>query len=187
MPGRIYNKAFEIALEQHGFVTAVDAKDAGFNIRRLNDYKATGLADHFDIGLYRLTAIPPSRFDQYVQAAFWHHKTGVISHETALDLWDVCDINPARIHVTIPFKPRLTRQPPPLYVIHRENLPEAERTWVEDVPIVTLEKAIRQCAGMRTRPDLLRQAVDNGRKEGKLRRSVADELLQELRLDRVAA
>ena len=187
MPGRVYNEAYEIAIDQHGFVTAADAKEAGFDVRRLNEYAETGLADRRGHGLYRLTAIPPSRFDAYVQAAFWHHKAGVVSHETALDLWDVCDINPAKIHVTIPLKPRLTRTPPALYAIHKENLAETDRTILEDVPIVTLEKAIRQCAAMHTRPDLLRRAIDNGRREGKLRPSVADELTIDLRLDRSAA
>jgi predicted transcriptional regulator of viral defense system len=26
----------------------------------------------------------------------------VISHDTALDLWDLCDVNPAKVHVTVP-------------------------------------------------------------------------------------
>jgi predicted transcriptional regulator of viral defense system len=187
MPGRVYNEIFDIAIDQHGFVTAHDAKEAGFDVRRLHDLKVRGQADQLDIGLYRLTAIPPTRFDQYMQAALWHHGLGVISHETALDLWDVCDINPAKLHVTIPFKPRLTRTPPALYVIHKAVLQDRERTVMEAVPIVTLEHAIRQCIGMHTRPDLLRQAIDNGRKVGKLRPSVADQLVQELAPERVAS
>jgi hypothetical protein len=114
-------------------------------------------------------------------------RTGVISHETALDLYDVCDVNPAKIHVTIPFEPRLTRKPPDLYVIHKARLAERDRGVIEGVPVVTLAKAIRESGAMHTRPDLLRQAIDNGRRVGKLRPSVADELVEELGLERVAA
>src|SRR4051812_3136155 len=100
MPGRVYTAIFEIAIEQYGFITATDATDSGFDVRRLNDLKTRGQAEHLGRGLYRLNAIPRTRLDPYIQAALWHHKSGVISHESALDLWDVSDINPGRIHVT---------------------------------------------------------------------------------------
>lgn len=182
VPGRVYTEIFEIATGQYGYITATDAAEAGFDVRRLNDLKARGQAEHLDVGLYRLNAIAPTRFDPYMQATLWHHKTGVISHDTALDLWDVSNINPGKIHITIPFKPRLTRKPPPLYVVHKERLPDHDRTVLEGIPIVTLEKAIRQSAAAHARPDLLWQAIDNGRRDGKLRTGVADELVDELGL-----
>lgn len=187
MPGHVYADILEIAQEQHGYITTKDAKEAGIELQRLNYLKHAGLAEHPAYGLYRINAVPVDPYDQYMRAALWHHGTGVISHETALDLYDVCDINPARIHVTIPFEPRLTRKPPDLYVIHKAVLDERDRGVIEDVPVVTLAKAIRESAAMHTRPDLLRQAIDNGRKVGKLRPSVAEELLEDLQLDRAAA
>jgi hypothetical protein len=117
-----------------------------------------------------------------MQATLWHHMTGEISHETALDLWDVSDINPGKFHITIPFKPRLTRKAPPLYVVHREILANGDRTRFEGIPIVTLEKAIRECGAAHVRPDLLRQAIENGRRTGKLRTAVAEQLADDLHL-----
>jgi hypothetical protein len=108
--------------------------------------------------------------------------TGEISHETALDLWDVSDINPGKFHITIPVKPRLTRKAPPLYLVHREILANGDRTPFEGIPIVTLEKAIRECGAAHVRPDLLRQAIENGRRTGKLRTAVAEQLADDLHL-----
>lgn len=113
-------------------------------------------------------------------AALWHHGAGVISHETALDLYDVSDVNPAKVHITIPRTPRLTRVPPPAYEVHREALDPRDVTRLEGVPIVTLEKAIRQSAAAKLRPDLLQQAIDNGRRTGKLRSGRAAALRAEL-------
>ncbi|HEV7494177.1 type IV toxin-antitoxin system AbiEi family antitoxin domain-containing protein [Baekduia sp.] len=179
MPGKRYNEIFELAAEQYGYVTTGDAREMGIDIRRLSDLKARGQADHPAVGLYRIRAIPPTRWDPYMAAALWHHGAGVISHETALDLYDVSDVNPAKIHITIPRTPRLTRVPPPAYVVHREALDPRDVTRIESVPIVTLEKAIRQCVASKLRPDLLRQAVDSGRRTGKLRSGQVEALLAE--------
>jgi predicted transcriptional regulator of viral defense system len=179
MPGKRYNEIFKLAVEQYGYVTTADAREMGIDIRRLSDLKARGQADHPAVGLYRLNAIPPTRWDPYMAAALWHHGAGVISHETALDLYDVSDVNPAKIHITIPRTPRLTRVPSPAYVVHRAALDLQDVTHLEGVPIVTLERAIRQCVAAKLRPDLLQQAIDGGRRTGKLRRGQVEALLAE--------
>lgn len=45
---------------------------------------------------------------------------------------------------------------------------------------MTLEKAIRQSAVAKLRPDLLQQAIDSGRRTGKLRSDQAEALRAEL-------
>ena len=42
----------------------------------------------------------------------WADRRGVLSHDTALDLYELCDINPARIHITIPTAYRLPKAVP---------------------------------------------------------------------------
>lgn len=38
----------------------------------------------------------------YMAAALWPQGIqGVLTHDTALDLWDVSDVNPAKIHITV--------------------------------------------------------------------------------------
>jgi predicted transcriptional regulator of viral defense system len=39
-------------------------------------------------------------------------RRGTLSHDTALDLHELCDINPAQIHITIPTAYRLQKPVP---------------------------------------------------------------------------
>jgi hypothetical protein len=110
----------------------------------------------------------------------------VLTHETALDLWDVSDVNPAKVHVTVPRDHRPQRDVPKGYVIHREDLDPAEVSATEGVPVVKLAKAIRQSAAEHVRRDLLEQAARNGRSRGLLTAAEHERLVRELGLAAVS-
>jgi predicted transcriptional regulator of viral defense system len=186
MPGSNYNAIYDTAVEQYGFVTTDDVRELGIDTRRLVDMRKHRHLTRVSSGVYRLNAIPATPYDQYMAAVLWHRGLGVLSHETALDLYDVSDINPAKIHVTVPTRPRVTREVPPIYVLYRENLPAREITRFEGIPIVTLETAIRQCAQIHVGRHLLRQAIDNGERTGRLRAAQAAALREELDLPAAA-
>jgi predicted transcriptional regulator of viral defense system len=99
----------------------------------------------------------------------WADRRGVLSHDTALDLHELCDVNPAQIHVTIPTSYRLQKAVPRLYTVHRRDLEETEKTLHEGIPIVTPRRAILDGIESSLRGDLLRQAIDTARKRGQLR------------------
>lgn len=111
----------------------------------------------------------------------------MLSHETALDLWGVSDVNPAKIHITVPSAHRTQREVPPSYVVHRKDLDAGEISEIEGVPVVTLERAIRDCAADRVGLDLVEQAVRNGRDRGLLAAEQAAAITSDLGLDRIAA
>jgi predicted transcriptional regulator of viral defense system len=169
MPGRIYTQLLDVANAQNGFVTAEDAKAVGVNPLRLQDLARRGTAEKVGHGVYRLTAIPATPLDGYMEATLWPYGTrGVLSHETALDLHELCDVNPARIHITVPkaFRPR--RETPKLYVVHRFDLAEGEKTLHEGIPIVTPFRAILDGIEGRLGERLLGQAIENGERRGLL-------------------
>jgi predicted transcriptional regulator of viral defense system len=112
---------------------------------------------------------------------------GALSHETALDLWGVSDVNPAKIHITAPSAHRTQREVPASYVVHREDLDAGEVGEIEGVPVVTLERAIRDCATDGVGLDLIEQAVRNGQGRGLLTAEQAAALTVDFGLDRVAA
>lgn len=170
MPGRIYTQLLDVANAQNGFVTAEDAKALGINPLRLQDLTRRGTAQKVGHGLYRLTAIPATPLDAYMEATLWPHGTrGVLSHETALDLHELCDVNPARIHITVPkaFRPR--RETPKLYVVHRRDLAEEEKTFYEGIPIVTPFRAILDGIEGHLGERLIGQAIDSAGRRGLLR------------------
>jgi predicted transcriptional regulator of viral defense system len=119
----------------------------------------------------------------YMAAALWPQGVrGVPTHETALDLWDVSDINPTKIHITVPKGHRPQRDIPNGYVIHREDLDQAEVGAIEGVPVVKLAQAIRQSAAEHVGRDLLEQAARNGRRRGLLTAGEHERLVRELGL-----
>lgn len=105
------------------------------------------------------------------------------SHETALDLYELSDVNPAKIHITVPKRYRLRRrEPPPSYRFHHEDLDESDITRHEGLPIVT-PKAIRQCHEANLRRGLLRQALEDAKQRGLFTPGTYGGLMRELEFD----
>jgi predicted transcriptional regulator of viral defense system len=167
MPGRNYNALAAIAADQHGMIAPADARRAGIDPHRLVDMERRGAIERVAHGVYRFPLQEPNpELGQLAEAVFWTGRRGVISHDTALDLHELCDINPAQIHITIPTAYRLQKPVPNLYRLHRVDLEADERTLHEGLPIVTPYRAIAGGVESGIRADLLRQAVDTARRRG---------------------
>lgn len=135
--------------------------------------------------VYRLPLTPPGPMDAYMEAVLWPQGVrGVLSHETALDLYELGDVNPAKIHVTLPPGHRIRRAVPPLYRFHHEALTPGDVALLEGIPIVTPARAIRQAAAEHLGDALLGQAIDEGERNGRLTRREAAGLRNELGLER---
>jgi predicted transcriptional regulator of viral defense system len=189
MPGRNFKRLFDVAEENYGYVTTEAAREIGIRPQRLAEMAARGGLRREALGLYRLNPYPTHELDDYRKATLWPRGTeGVLSHETALELYDLGDVNPAKIHITVPKGYRIRRrEPPPAYVFHHEELDEIDATRFEGIPIVTVATALRQCNREGLRRDLLRQALEEGREVGLVHRDDYLALLHELGLDRLAA
>lgn len=108
--------------------------------------------------------------------------TGVLSHQTALSLMELSDVNPARIHLTIPIGYRVRRrQVPDVLVLHWADLPEEDVGSVEGVPVTKAVRTIRDCAEAHIGPALLHQALEDGLRTGWLRPREAMGLKRELK------
>jgi predicted transcriptional regulator of viral defense system len=177
MPGTLYSLLHEHAVEQHGFVTTRDADELGVNPRRLHVMKDRGVLDRVSRGVFRFPDVPAGPLDQYVAATLWPLEArGVLSHATALDLHELCDVNPSRIDVTVPPGFRTIRTPPAVLTLHREVVPDDEITWHEGIPIVSVYRAIRGSIDQHVGWNLIEQAIDMARSRGRLTARQADEL-----------
>jgi predicted transcriptional regulator of viral defense system len=189
MPGRNFNTLHEIAEDNYGFLTVDDARRAGILPQRLAEMARRGSLRREGLGLYRLDPFPAHELDSYRKATLWPYGVeGVLSHETALDLYELSDVNPAKIHITVPKRYRLRRrETPPSYRFHHEDLYARDITRHEGLPIVTPAKAIRQCHEANVRHDLVRQALEDAKQRGLLTRSAYAELMRELEFDSATA
>ena len=187
MPTDRFAELAELAADQYGLFTVQDARRVGYAPNSVAQMARRGRLERVSQGVYRIAFLPGGALGSYMEAALWPVGVkGVLSHATALDLWDVSDINPSKIHITVPRAHRSGREVPRGYVIHREDLDPADVAAIEGVPVVTLPRAIEQCAAAHIGLDLLEQAVRTGRAHGLLSPTQAEALTRELGLDRVA-
>lgn len=165
MPGRVYTELLDLAQDQHGYLRTEDVRDAGFDPKRLVDYERSDLAERVAYGVYRMKAIPPDDLDEYMRAALWPMGAGLLSHETALDLYELCDVNPAGIDVTVPNNYRTHRPVPVLYRLHPRNLASEETKRLRGLPIVTPLRAVLDGIETHMRRELIEQAIQTAERQ----------------------
>lgn len=168
MPGRVYTELLEAANGQYGYVTADDARAGGVDPAFLRVMAHRGLLERTARGVYRFPIVPATALDQYMEAVLWPRTKAVLSHETALDLHDLCDVNPARIHITVPAGYRLRRIVPPMYQLHERDLDDSDVAMHEGIPIITVYRAIVDGIEANIGGHLLDQAVRTARARGLL-------------------
>jgi predicted transcriptional regulator of viral defense system len=165
----IREELWEVALDQYGYVTTLDAARLGVpevELRKLAGRRK--LAKVFQ-GVYRFPEFPVSQNDQFMEAVLWtRDPLAVLSHETALDVRELSDVNPNVIHVTIPKRknPIRRNKMPEVFVVHYEDLRPDQRGWWDQIPCVTVETAIDQTTVSLPRPDLVGQAIGQAEAQG---------------------
>jgi predicted transcriptional regulator of viral defense system len=92
----------------------------------------------------------------------------------------VCDINPERIHLTVPTARRIRRSGGDLYLIHHQDLTGEQVGWWQQIPTATLPTAMAQCIASGVPGYLLRQALAAGRARGQLSATEAGTLERSL-------
>lgn len=176
-----FRAVHEIALDQHGYFTMEQARAAGVEPHSVLMMRRRGTIERAAHGLYFNPLVPPSGLGPYMGASLWPRPVrGVLSHQTALELLGLSDANPNRIHVTVPRRLRVRREVPPQYVLHHADMEPRDITLVEGIPVTTGLRTIRDCHEAPLGPALLRQAIEDGRRTGRLRHSDATMLETEI-------
>lgn len=175
---------WDVAVEQYGYVTTHDARNLGIAPIELVKLANRGALERVSQGLYRFPEWPIGVNDHLMEAVLWTcDPQAALSHETALDVHELCDINPDKVHVTIPKREKKLRRanPPATLVVHYQNLESSQIGWWEYIPTVTVGTAIDQCIASRVRLDLVLQAIDNARRQGRISEETAERQRYEAR------
>jgi predicted transcriptional regulator of viral defense system len=162
----------EIAADQAGLVTARQADAEGIGGARLVQLERRGRLERLSRGLYRFPTWPNEDLQQYHRAVLWPqaHRSleyALVSHESAAELYNLTQLNPAVVHVTVPRTVRIAREVPLWLRLHFEDVAEEERTYERGAPTVMILKAIEQIAphGL----DVVHRAVSEARERRLLR------------------
>jgi predicted transcriptional regulator of viral defense system len=145
-------RLFAIAEGQSGFFTAKQAEEAGFQRRNHSYHVRSGNWVREGRGIFRLKQFPVAEEPDLVLWSLWSRDrsdqpTGVYSHETALRIYDLSDVMPAKVHMTVPRSFRRNAPVPNVLVLHRANLQPADveekQGYQVTRPIKTLIDLIR--------------------------------------------
>jgi predicted transcriptional regulator of viral defense system len=118
---------FEIAEAQQGLFTAKQAESVGFTNTNHSYHVKAGHWIREARGLYRLSLFPKSTEEQKVMYALWSQNRegkiqGVYSHETALAHYELSDVNPSKLHMTVPKSFRRNSKIPKILKLHFSDL-----------------------------------------------------------------
>lgn len=174
-------RVYEIAVEQYGYFSAQQARAVGVDPRAVVMMARRGTVERVRRGVYRLIRFPENAMGQYMEAILWPHGAqGVISHESALGLYEMSDVNPTAVHITLPSAYRVRRSIPRFLLVHHADLQPSEIATLEGLPVTTPERTIRDCASTHLSSALLRQAIHDGNRSGHLTRKQVAKLESEL-------
>lgn len=179
VPGKHWDAVMEVAVDNGGYVTPALVAPYGVPAVELRKMVSRGTLLAVARGVYRVPTLPVDPFDEFILARLWAAGRGVISHDSALLVHELCDINPTKVHMTIPRAYRIGRAGGENYVIHREDLVPDEITRIEAVTLTTIRRTLVD--SLDTVPAyLVHQAVNMARDRGAIRPEERDHLLGRL-------
>lgn len=146
-----------LAGEQSGHFTAAQALSVGYSYSAQKFHVDRGNWLRVDRGLFRLPEWPVGEHEDLVRWSLWSAGRAVISHETALAVHDLGDVNPAVIHLTVP--PNLRSRPPEGIRLHRGDLPEDDIWLYEGFKITTPLRTLLDVAAGTLDLDQLAEAM----------------------------
>lgn len=179
-----HQQLYEIAEQQAGYFTAAQAQAVGFSRPLLSYYTKAGRFDRVRQGIYRLVQFPGSPYEDLFVAWLRTGPDSVISHESALAVYELSDVLPGEAHVIVPRTASRRRKG---IRLHTNRLNTDEVTQRAGLPITTVARTIADVIanglaqeqvgqaiqealqrGLTTRESLLAQAMRRGGQIGRV-------------------
>jgi predicted transcriptional regulator of viral defense system len=134
-----YDRLYEIAENQAGYFTAQQARAVGFSWERLSSNVKNGKFLRVAHGIYRLSHFPGSPYEDLFVAWLRTGKDSVISHESALAIYDLADVLPSEVNVIVP---RTASRRRTGIRLHTSHLNPGDVTFREGLPLTTIERTM---------------------------------------------
>ena len=141
------DELFAVADRQQGLFTSKQAEECGYYRSHFYRFLESGEWVKETRGIYRLARYPIQNRPELVLWSLWSQNKqgesqGVWSHETALDIYELSDVMPSKMHMTVPVNFRRRIEIPKVLCLHYANLeiPDVETRQVYKVttPLRTL-------------------------------------------------
>ncbi len=164
---------FQVADRQGGYFSAGQALALGYS-RRLHHYhRQQGHWLEVNRGLFRLRDYPVTPDEELVKLSLWSRDLkgqpqAVISHETALRLYDLSDLMPSKIHLSVPKNFRKT--PPEGVVLHKTAVEPNDVEARSGFRVTSPMRTLIDVADMHISPEHLKTATQQALERGLVRR-----------------
>jgi predicted transcriptional regulator of viral defense system len=167
------DELYALAEEHDGLLVSKDARALGIQDSVLVRLAQRGRLERMSRGVYRIAHFPADRFSQYREAVLWAQASQgperiALSHETALLIYGISDVNPARVTLTVPMSARLRRERPEWITIHRADLSAEEISKHEGMPVTSVERSVMDVLSTTHRVDIAQKAIVDALREGLL-------------------
>ncbi len=170
MPDGIDHDAlYRLAESQAGYFTAQQALATGMDRSTLRYHaRRGGRYERVRRGLYRLRHFPSSPHEHVVATWLSLRETpAVVSHESALELYDLSDVIPSAVHISLPRTKRGQRSRPGVHFHTLQHPPTPTETRpLLGIPVTTPERAIVDSLQAGSQPEQIELAVHQALERG---------------------
>jgi predicted transcriptional regulator of viral defense system len=156
-------RLFDQAAQQGGHFTAAQARNIGYSYQAQAHHVAVGNWHRVDRGIFRLAEWMPALHDELHRWTLWSKNRAVVSHETALSVHGVGELESARVHLTVPLGFTMRDS---AVVIHHADLPAIDITDRSGIRVTTVARSLVDVAVEGTDEDQLARAIEDATKAG---------------------
>jgi Transcriptional regulator, AbiEi antitoxin len=173
------SRLWETAESQQGFFTTKQAIRAGYAETTHAYHVRSGNWVREHRGIYRLAKFPPAPRPDLMLWHLWSQDrqevpAGVYSHDTALSLYELSDVSPSKLHMTVPNHFRRHRPLPPILKLYRAELPDSD---VQEIHGVRVTRPFRTMLDLiesgHVDPSQIKRAVRDAVRRGLIPRAQA--------------
>ncbi|MGH3002817.1 MAG: type IV toxin-antitoxin system AbiEi family antitoxin domain-containing protein [Gaiellaceae bacterium] len=149
-------RLFALAADQAGYFSAAQAKSLGYSYPAQAYHVRAGNWLRIDRGIFRLAEWIPDVYDELARWSLWAKGRAVVSHETALSVHGVGELESPHIHLTVPIGFRMGDG---ALVLHRADLPKEDIVVHPGFRLTTLTRSLVDVAGGPADEDQLARAL----------------------------
>lgn len=143
-PAELRRRLAQVARSQGGYFSTAQALEAGYSYQAQKYHTDRGNWRRVDRGLYRLPEWPLPNHGDLIRWTIWSRGRGVVSHDSALAVHELGDVNPSRVHLTVP---QDFRAQAPGVALHRGVVPEEDVVPREGFTVTAPERTLLDLAG----------------------------------------
>ncbi len=172
----LYDRIYDIAADNYGLITSIEAKEVGASDKELSRLASDGRLERIGRGVYRVKHHVSEPYDQYAEAVALVGPDAYLFGESVIAMLDLAPTNPQRITVA---SPRRVRRNLPSWLRVVKRTEDDPTTIYEGIPSQSVYDAITSCRGKMMRDRLL-DAIAVAKAKGYLTRAEESALIEQL-------